>query len=316
MSNTRPVIDVHHHITPPAWLEADDSPITAAFRGWSPQTSLDEMTLAGVDVAIGAVGGFHVALLPRDTAVKVARQCNDYAADLIVKHPKRFGAFGILPLPYIEDSVDEVDRILDDTRLDGFELLTSYYDKWLGHPDFAPVLARLDERKAVVHVHPAAWDYKSKLLPEAPLTAMLALELGMDTARTIFSLIFSGKAARYPGIQWVFSHGGGTVVSLLERLELQIPAIKPFGEGHDRASVQAALRGFNYDTAQVLSSDTIKYVLDYFPTSQLVFGTDSPFRSIAEHKQGLEAASTPPTTSAIATDNAFRLFPRLQQVFA
>jgi predicted TIM-barrel fold metal-dependent hydrolase len=316
MNAVSPVIDIHHHITPPAWLEADTSPTTAMFRGWSPQMSLDEMTLAGVDMAIGAVGGFHAALLERNTAVTVARQCNEYAAELMARHPKRFGAFGILPLPYAEESVGEIDRVLDDTGLDGFELLTSYRDKWLGHPDFEPVLARLNERKAVVHVHPAAWDYTSKLLPDAPLAAMLSLELGMDTARAIFSLIFSGTATRYPDIQFVFSHGGGTVVSLLERLELQIPAILPFGEGHDRASVQAILKRFNYDTAQVLNSATIGYVLDYFPTSQLVFGSDSPFRSIAEHKAGLQAATRTPATASIASDNAFRLFPRLRGVFA
>ena len=43
-------------------------------------------------------------------------------------------------------------------------------------------------------------------------------EFGVDTTRTIASLLFSGTAARFPDIRFIFSHAGGTAPFLTERL--------------------------------------------------------------------------------------------------
>jgi hypothetical protein len=47
-----------------------------------------------------------------------------------------------------------------------------------------------------------------------------SIEYGTDTTRTIASLVFSGAAARYADIEFIFSHAGGTMPFLIERFDV------------------------------------------------------------------------------------------------
>ena len=58
---------------------------------------------------------------------------------------------------------------------------------------------------------------------------------------------------------------------------------------------------------------TIGALARLVPVSQIVFGTDYPYRTTAEHAHGLAAAFTPSDLKAIERDNAMRLIPRLKQ---
>ena len=74
---------------------------------------------------------------------RLSRAFNDYAMQIVKDHPGRFGLFATLPLPDTDGSL-EGDRICPSmcSRPTASGLMTSYGDKWLGDPAFAPVLAR------------------------------------------------------------------------------------------------------------------------------------------------------------------------------
>ena len=84
--------------------------------------------------------------------------------------------------------------------------MTSFNEKYLGHASFAPVYAELNRRKAIVYVHPRTPDCCRNMVSEMPASGV---EYTTDTTRTIGSLVFSGTAARYPDVRWIFSHSGG-----------------------------------------------------------------------------------------------------------
>jgi predicted TIM-barrel fold metal-dependent hydrolase len=241
---------------------------------------------------------------------RIARESNDYAAAVVRDNPTRFGIFASLPLPDTEGSLKEIAYALDTLKADGFGLMTSYGGKYLGDPAFWPVLEELNRRKAVVYDHPLSVDCCRNPIPQYMVNS--AIEYATDTTRTIASLLFSGAAARFPDIKWIHSHGGGTMPMLWQRYIRQEATLKnkqeivPNGVLHE-------VRRFYYDTAQANSPGALAALLKLVPTSQVMFGTDYPYRPGSEVVEGLTSYGfSAAELRAIDRDNALRLMPRLK----
>ena len=135
-------IDVHHHLAPPTYV-AELVPkqlLQPVSRNWTPARSLEDMDRAGVATAITSVTTPGVWLGDSTAARRLARECNEYAARMVVDFPGRFGLFAALPLPDIEGSLREIAHALDVLKADGVCLFTNYVDKWLGDAAFTPVM--------------------------------------------------------------------------------------------------------------------------------------------------------------------------------
>jgi len=304
-------IDVHHHIVPPAWLAAMDiiGRTDGLIAGWSVQKSLDDMDKGGVATSLVSPTTPQVTGLGRAAAARIARESNDYAKKLTVDHPGRFGVFAMLPLPNIEDSLKEVEYAFDTLKVDGVGMMTSYGDKWLGYPQFAPLWEELNRRKATVYTHPTGANCCVNLVQGI---TEATVEYGADTTRTIASLIFSGTSQKYSDINFIFSHGGGVLTAVAERFQIQMVSRPPYKDKFTRDSVNAELKRFYYDTAQVANAVTLGAVVNLVSVSQIVFGTDYPYRTAADHVKGLTAAFSGADLQAIDRDNALKILPRLR----
>ena len=209
-------IDVHAHFAPPEWIAAQGQNIIPAIKNWTAAWSIEDMDKAGVEKALLSITTPGLWFENNETARKIARHSNEYAATLRANHPGRFGLFTALPLPDVEGSLKEIAFGMDTLKADGVGLITSYANKWLGDPAFDPVLEELNRRKAVAYVHPTSPDCCRNIVPGVPDAA---IEFGTDTTRCIARIVFGGAAARFPDIKWIFSHAGGTMPFLAERFE-------------------------------------------------------------------------------------------------
>ena len=303
-------IDVHHHLFPPTYIaEAKTMKIEGPVSDWTSTKSIDDMDKAGVATSITSIAAAGVSFLDEVGTRRLARECNEYAAKLVVDYPRRFGMFAVMPMPYVEATLREIAHALDRLKADGVVFLTSYGDKWLGDPAFAPVMDELNRRKAVVYTHPTTANYCRYLVPDVPPSI---IEYATDTSRTIASLVFSGTAARCPDMKIIFSHGGGTMPFVTERFTRLPLSNKNLGARVPNG-VAYELKRFYYDTAQASHPMALASLLKLVSVSQVVFGTDFPYRTAADHVKGLtEYGFSPSDLRAIDRENAALLLPRFK----
>src|SRR5262249_45758564 len=121
-----------------------------------PARSIEGMDRAGVALSVTSITTPGVWFGDNGEARDLARAYNEYAAGLAQQYPGRFGTFASLPLPDVDASLSEIAYAFDVLKVDGVGVLTSFGDKWLGDPSFAPVMAELNRRKAVVYTQPPA----------------------------------------------------------------------------------------------------------------------------------------------------------------
>jgi predicted TIM-barrel fold metal-dependent hydrolase len=305
-------IDVHHHFFPPAWLEQaqqrQPGPLPM-MREWTAARVLAHMDKSGVATAIASLSPWGVAFAEVAQLPKLARICNDSAAQMIRDHPGRFGLFAAMPLPDIDASLKEIAYALDTLKADGIGLMTSYGDKWPGDPLFQPVFDELDRRKAVVYFHPTTANCCGNLIPGvAPAT----IEWPVDTARAVLSLLFSGSLVRYPNIRFIFSHAGGALPALSGRVANFVKRDKDAAKYAPQGALAEFVKLY-YDTANASAAPSMAALMAMAPTSQILFGSDYPYFTLEENVEGLgEVRMTAAERQAINRGNAARLMPQYQ----
>jgi predicted TIM-barrel fold metal-dependent hydrolase len=307
-------IDVHFHHIPPfyseAVYEAGRGPAIGKYPDWTPQLALELMDSHGIEVALTSLAQPGVGFGTQASAQTLARRCNDYAADLVARWPRRFGAFATVPMWSIEGAIAEITHCLDVLKFDGVSLFASYEEKFLGDPWFDPVLDRLNARGAVVFVHPGLHPSSKGLALPWPGFMM---EYLFDTTRAVVNLIFSGAIARFPRVQFILPHAGGLVPYFAWRLSVS-PMIDKRLPQLSREQVFEGLAHFWYDNALAPGEHTFGALDRVARPERIVFGTDYPFanpRVIAEAVKTYESGFLPDARrAAIDRSNALALFPK------
>lgn len=322
-------IDVHHHFASPGWIAAlkASNVLNNTWNGWTPAKSVEAMDKSGTATGIASITtpgiwfgeGFGNGLAKpgakaNEDARKLARETNEYGAKMISDHRGRFGIWAALPLVDTDGSLREIEYALDTLKLDGIGLMTSYGNRWLGDPMFAPIFQELNRRKAIVYSHPTAAPCCRDLLPNVGTGTV---EYNTDTSRTIISWITSGAAAKFPDVTMIFSHAGGTIPYLIERFIGTNEGGGPAGIA-DLLSKPAQpntklyyLRRFYYDTAQSSNPVQLQALKRVAGASRIVFGTDFPYSTMADHVQGLQKCGfTSAELRGIDRENIVRVMPK------
>jgi predicted TIM-barrel fold metal-dependent hydrolase len=305
-------IDVHHHMFPPFYVKAMEDEMKAdgfTPRPWTPATSLDMMDKAGVATAMLSPAQRLVMDSMSERSEKsrsLARQSNEYAAQLVRDHPGRFGNFAALPLPDADASLKEIAYATDTLKADGIALWTSYMDKWVGDPAFWPAYEELNRRNAVVFYHPARASCCRKLPGQSGI-----LEYDIDTARAIDSLLWNGTLSKFPNVRHIFSHSGGAFTVLAARIMDDFPKNRA-----DKVpnGVEYEIKKLFFDTAHASKAPALDALKDIVPVSQIMYGSDVPLRNYDLTDPGLDVypGFSESDWRAVNRGNAERLFPRLK----
>lgn len=314
-------IDVHHHFFPPAyvgpltrWAKANaiGLAVQKAQIDWSLARTIEEMDRTALATAVLSTSTPGVYFGDAEEARMLARVCNEFAARMQADHPGRFGSFASVPMPDVDATLREIEYALDVLGADGIGMPTSFDNAWPGDARFTPIWEELHRRKAVVYFHPVAPDCCSALMDYVPASVV---EVPQDTTRAVVSLLFSGTFARFGNIRWIFSHAGAGVPVLAGRMANAVTRSKAIEEKVGPDGVAGALRKLYYDTANSSYAPTFAALLSLAPLSQVLFGSDYPYLTIAQNLEDMRAAGlTPQQCKVIERDNALALLPRLASI--
>ena len=318
-------IDLHHHYFPPAFLDAQrqgavrqnrPAALGAALEGWSKARTIEAMDRDGIAIGILSISTPGPWFGNIEESKRLARECNDYAAEMMRDYPGRFGLFAALPLPDRDAALREIEYAFDTLHADGVAIMTSYATPagttWPGDASLAPVFAELNLRKAATFFHLGRVG-SSQLCCGNVVSGVpdVMAETPHDMTRAIMSLLFNGTLSRNPDIRFIFTNAGGTVPMLSGRIAVATKRLGAESEKLVPNGAEYELKKLIYEVSNATSPTSLAAVAALVPPSQIVFGTDYPFVPIEATIAGIDAFWADPLRDPVYRANAATLLPRL-----
>ena len=312
MIQAQGVIDMHSHIITPEFMSALDKEGRLLDEGfplpkWDAEAQLKWMDEAGIHTSVLTLAA------PQPTSAKVVRATNEAAAKLKYEHPDRFRFCAALPLPDVDAAIEEARYALDVLSADGIKLATNVNGQYLGAPELDTLFSFLNERKAVVILHPHRPDPVNKqVMQQTPLAMQEYLS---ETTRAVSNMISRNVLARYNNIKVVVPHCGAYLPLAIPRMRSLTPVMqtnKMVGE----IDYEANLRALYYDLAGAHSPEVIRMLLTITTPDHLLYGSDYPYvapqvlkQSLARMKDYLsKEPDLAPFREMILYKNAYPLF--------
>ena len=313
---TIPSIDVHSHALPASYLDAlaelgvnpveeDGFPTPA----WSEDSHLRFMEETGQEFCILSISTPHIHRGDDAVAARLARAVNDELAAVCHRYPDQLGFATLLPVPAVEASIEEARRGFDELGALGVKLPSNGAGVYLGDPKLEPLMVFLDERAAVVTVHPSL----PSAVPQGIFTAGPAplFEYIADTTRAVLNLMVHGVIERYPHIKWVIPHAGSFVPPIAHRLTGISQVLVPAGL-MEPINVMDNLRSLYWDLAGDARPVMLEGLMHIADPAHLLYGSDTPYTPMpitARNKEGLAAdPQIAPIARDVFHDNAVRLY--------
>ena len=298
------VVDVHSHIITPEFVSALDKEGRLMDEGfplpkYNVESHLKWMDEAGVETSVLTLAAPQpISLSPAPLSIRrgvvgeaVIRLCNEAAARIKREHPGRFLFCAALPLPDVNAAIGEAIYALDTLKADGIKLATNVCGQYLGAPELDTLFSVLNERRAVIILHPHRPEpVNRQVMQQTPLAMQEYLS---ETTRAVTNMISRNVLARYNHIKVIVPHCGAYLPLAIPRMKSLTPVMqanKMVGE----IDYEANLRTLYYDLAGAHSPEVIRMMLSITTADHLLYGSDYPYvapqvlmQSLARMKQYL-----------------------------
>ena len=267
------VIDVHSHIITSEFVSALESEGRVMDEGfplpkYDVENHLRWMDEAGVETSVLTLAA------PQPSSAEVVRQTNEAAARIKKEHPGRFLFCAALPLPDVSKAIEEAKYALDVLKADGIKLATNVDGQYLGATELDTLFSVLNERKALVVLHPHRPEPVNKqVMQQTPLAMQEYLS---ETTRAVSNMISRNVLARYNNIKVIVPHCGAYLPLAIPRMKSLTPVMqanKMVGE----IDYEANLRTLYYDLAGAHSPEVVRMLLTITTPDHLLYGSDYPY---------------------------------------
>jgi len=275
-------VDTHFHVAPDFYVKAVE--IAGGHPGgypkvpssWDVESVKNMMHELEIKHSILSVSAPGAALFSGEEGRKMARHLNEFCSQLSKDHDY-FSFFVTLPSFFdVEGVIREIEYSLGLPGAVGVICFSSYSIKdetrYLGHSSFERIWELLNQRKAVVFIHPNNGPSKqvSQYLPPP------FLDYPQETTRAAADLVTSGMKSRFRSIKFILSYAGGTVPYLVNRI-VGTAIIQELGTPNNYLEQLHDFRSFYYDVALSTSVPQLLSLLEIADHERILFGSDLPY---------------------------------------
>jgi hypothetical protein len=241
---------------------------------------LDE---AGIDVTILSLAAPGTEPFEPALGTKVARATNDALAEAISRHPDRYLGYATLAPKDADEAARELERCVKELGFRGWNTHSNFGDSFLDEKRYWPVLAKAEELRVPVYLHPT-WPIIKEFQTYGNALAGPTFGFGAETALVAMRMITAGVFDAFPGLQIILGHYAEGLPFMFDRVD------RPYIQVHVRPDpVVAPLKrmpseylreNFLASTSGNYSAAAFACTRDVMGTERMVIGSDYPFEDM------------------------------------
>lgn len=272
-------VDVHTHIIIPEYVEmlkAHRAELEETFPlpAWNVERHIAFMDSAGIRTAVLTMPAPQPFYGDAEESTKCIRRVNEVSAKVKRQYPDRFKFCAALPLPDVDAAIREAIYALDTLGADGVKLATNSRGQYLGDEALDPLMKVLNERHAVIIIHPhRPTPYPEKIITTTPLAMY---EYPAETTRAVVNMLARNVLVRYPNLKVVVPHCGSFLPLALPRMKSILPAMVKQGYMQP-IDWEGNLSRLYYDLAGGASPEIVKMMLTITTPKHILYGSDYPY---------------------------------------
>lgn len=311
-------IDVHAHIIPPEYREflqrhGAELEETFPLPVWEAEKHLAFMDSANIQCTVLTLPAPQPYYGNTQESATFIRKINEIAAQVKAAYPGRFLFCAALPLPDVNAAIREAIYAIDTLGADGIKLATNSRGQYLGDEELDPLMEVLNERQAVIIIHPhRPTPYPENIIRTTPLAMY---EYPAETTRAVTNMVVRNILVRYPHLKVIIPHCGSFLPLALPRMQSILPAMVQQGYMQP-IDWKGNLSRLYYDLAGNPTAEVIHALLTITTPNHILYGSDYPYlpdKVLQGNLEKLKAtlakdASLAPFTDKILWENASRLF--------
>ncbi|MEH3108342.1 MAG: amidohydrolase family protein [Sphingomonas fennica] len=272
---------------------------------------LKQMDDYGVDMHLLSLTAPGVQMFDADTATDLAALANDRLADICRRHPTRFAGLASFAPHSPKRAAKEMERAINDLKLNGFILNSHTNDEYLDDPKFWPALEAAEALDACIYIHPRAASYglKGPLQDYGMDSAMwgYGVEVGTHAVRMMASGLFD----RFPKLKICIGHMGEAVQFWIWRITFMNSRAQGIGRAPktELTMEEYFRRNFVITTSGVEDPLALQYSIDKLGADNVLWAIDYPYQPMKPAVDFIEQAPLSDEVRAkVAHGNAERIF--------
>lgn len=290
------IIDFEHHYVPRALAESvgigsgarlirQSGTISATYHEllYDLDEQARDMEKVGVDAAILS------SHLGWDADLDLCKSLNDELAKVGQRYAGIFFGFAHSPVVEGPAAVDELRRAILDLGLRGITITSQVHGALLDDERLFPLWQLASEKDVPIFVHPSLIPRGFDSASDHEMPRVISREF--DLALAVLRIIRAGILDEFPDVKLVFSHFGGGITAIKERLDSYYYMLKPKSQqAFDHYFKKLYFNTAGFQGGQIALETGCKAI----GSDRLVFGTDYPqdFSGIA-HDTGEEGNLKP-----------------------